>query len=241
MLHIWPEDPTAEQSKKLRFDLDYHEDIRLKNREVLHIRLIRPEDKQALQSGLAGLSPTSRYLRFFMGKSQFSESELRYLTEIDYDQHFALCGFVSIEGENTGVGVARYFRLQAEPEVAEAAVAVIDAYQQLGIGRALVERLSQAALERGVQWFQCEFLAQNTVIQKLIAELSPLALIHQEDEVCLARVPLHSIHPTAKSDLQVLMTYAADQALDLSHRLFSQLEHGRQVLKEKLVSKSPLE
>ena len=42
-----------------------------------------------------------------------------------------------------GVGVARYVRLESQPDVAEAAVAVLDEWQHRGVGSALLWRVTE--------------------------------------------------------------------------------------------------
>jgi hypothetical protein len=87
------------------------------------LRLVRPEDKELLREGFAQLSPTSRYLRFFAAKQDLTEAELVQLTELNGIDRLAL-GAVRErpDGEREGLGVARFARDPAAPDVADAAV-----------------------------------------------------------------------------------------------------------------------
>src|SRR5215510_13319274 len=105
------------------------------------------------------MSPQSRYLRFFTPKACLTEDELRYLTEIDQERHFAL-GASTVD-ERDGLGVARFIRLDGEPGVAEAAIAVVDEMHGQGLGSLLFMRLVAAARERGVERVRCEVLGSN--------------------------------------------------------------------------------
>ena len=67
--------------------------------------------------------------------AELSESQLRYLTEVDHDDHEALIAFDAATGD--GVGVARFVRLEDDPTSAEAAITVIDEWQGRGLGTAL--------------------------------------------------------------------------------------------------------
>jgi hypothetical protein len=61
--------------------------------------------------------------------------------------------------------------LPDDPIVAEAAVAVIDEFQNRGLGRLLLVRLVAAARERGVERFRATTLAENPAARALIADL----------------------------------------------------------------------
>jgi len=66
--------------------------------------------------------------------------------------------------------VARFVRLVDEPEVAEAAVTVVDSAQGKGLGRALLEVLAGAAKERDVRAFRGEVLRTNVAMRGLLEE-----------------------------------------------------------------------
>jgi RimJ/RimL family protein N-acetyltransferase len=67
------------------------------------------------------------------------------------------------------VAVAELVRYGAEPEVAEGAVVVADAYQGEGIGRAVVERLAAAAEGAAIRRVRATTSAHNTAVRRLIA------------------------------------------------------------------------
>ena len=148
-----------------RFDADYRETATLRDGSTVELRPVRPDDKPIFLDGFARLSPESRYLRFFTGKEHLSAEELRYLTEVDGEKHFAIG---AIRPDGVGAGVARFIRLDDEPEVAELAVTVVDEMQRKGLGRILLERLVEAARERGVTHFRAEVLASNTAMLALL-------------------------------------------------------------------------
>jgi RimJ/RimL family protein N-acetyltransferase len=159
--------------EKRRFTSDYLERVTLRDGSVVTVRLLRPEDRQLLRAGFERLSPTSRYRRFFTPKTELTDAELSYLTEIDGEDHFAI-GAVNDGSEMPEpLGVARFVRLRADPRVAEAAIAVIDPVQGKGLGKVLLHRLAQAALERSIERFRCTVLAENSAMQDLFRELDP--------------------------------------------------------------------
>jgi RimJ/RimL family protein N-acetyltransferase len=142
-----------------------HEQIvALRDGSRVLIRPIRAEDKDALADGLTRLSSESRYRRFLRPVTSLNERELKYLTEIDYTNHFAWVAVSVDEPAGVGLGVARYIRDPLDPEVAEAAVAVVDDHQGMGIGTMLLRMLVAAAQENGIRTFRSWVLGDNMEI-----------------------------------------------------------------------------
>jgi GNAT superfamily N-acetyltransferase len=126
---------------------------------ALLIRPIRPSDKELLKQGLERLSPESRYRRFFHQIDHLSDSDLRYLTEVDGENHVAYLVLLADTGE--GVGVARWVRLPDERDVAEGAVTVLDEFQNMGVGKTLLYVLAREAIERNVRAFRAWVVGEN--------------------------------------------------------------------------------
>ena len=134
----------------------------------VHFRPIRPDDKESLRRGIEAMSPESRYRRFFSPIDHLTDEQLTYLTEIDYQDHFAWIAFLpDIEG-SPGVGVARWIRDPEDPKSAEAAVSVVDQWQGKGLGSALLVLLTRSAIERGVKQFTLEVLGENEPMMALL-------------------------------------------------------------------------
>jgi GNAT superfamily N-acetyltransferase len=169
----------------------------LRDGTPIRLRLLAPEDKALLRAGFEKLSPQSRYARFLAPKTTLTDDELRYLCEIDQEDHFAL-GAVREDGDGhggpIGVGIARFIRL-ADGVTAEAAVAVADEYQGQGIGRLLFMRLCAAAAERGIERFQCEVLGSNTGMATLLAHIAPERTIEVGSGVMSIVLPLPNVTP----------------------------------------------
>ena len=150
--------------------LEQHEAALDDGRRVL-FRPILAGDKERLQTGLAKLSPESRYQRFFSTIDHFSERQLRYLTEIDYVNHFAWVALLPDEPGSPGIGVGRWVRLNSEPEAAEGAVTVTDEFHGQGIGKTLLWLTAHSAIERGIKRFRVWTLGDNLKVQNLLADL----------------------------------------------------------------------
>ena len=113
--------------------------VTLKDGTRMLVRPIVPEDKNLLVEGFAQLSPQTRFRRFLGYMDKLRAPLLRYLTEIDYIDHFAWIGLNA--DDHGGVGVARYVRMRDDPTAAEAAIVVVDAYQRRGAGTILLQLL----------------------------------------------------------------------------------------------------
>ena len=145
-------------------------DVRLSNGTDVVIRPIRPGDKALLADGVARLSPHTARMRFLAPKNRLTEAEQRYLTEIDYVDHYAL---VAVRADDPGrmAGVGRWIRDAARPDVAEIAILVADDLQGQGLGIALGEALGDAARARGIARFTGIMLAENIAAQRLFAHI----------------------------------------------------------------------
>ena len=141
------------------------------------VRPIVPEDKDLLVEGFTRLSPQSRFRRFLGYMDKLRPPLLRYLTEIDYVDHFAWVAFD--QEKNLGIGVARYVRMRDDPTAAEAAVVVVDDYQGRGVGTVLLQVLGASALSNHVTHFVGEALAENKPIRDLLEELG--ARVYEAD------------------------------------------------------------
>lgn len=135
------------------------------------IRPIAPDDKERLQAGLARFSERSRYYRFMTAIRRFSDRQLRYLTEVDQESHVAWIALDPTDPALPLLGVARSIRLPDEPEVAEAAVAVVDSHHGKGLGTILLGLLAAAASRNGIRWFRSHVLTENVAMLHLFRDL----------------------------------------------------------------------
>ena len=160
----------------------------LRNGAPVVVRPILPEDKDRLVAAFAELSETSRYRRFGTQVQRLTEDQLRYLTEIDYDDHMAWVALdPTLEGE-PGLGVARYVRLPDEPTVAEAAVTVIDSHQGIGLGSILLGVLGLSAVAHGIRMFRAYVLEENQQVRDLFLGMG--ATVRHEGSMARVDVPL---------------------------------------------------
>lgn len=134
--------------------------FQLKNGVMVQMRQIAPTDKALISAGFERLSKETIRHRFMGLRKGFSEDELRFLTEIDGVDHFAI-GVASLDGRE-GIAVGRYVRDKQHMDQAELALIIVDAYQRLGLGGKLLNDLAEHALKQGIQRFVGMVDSQNT-------------------------------------------------------------------------------
>jgi RimJ/RimL family protein N-acetyltransferase len=133
------------------------------------IREIRADDKLSLAAAHARLSERSQLRRFLGPKPKLTASDLRYLTEVDGVNHYAV---VALIGGHI-VGVARWVRRVDDESSAEAAVVVGDPLQGKGLGKILARNLADAARGRGIRRITASMLSDNPpamALMKVIGE-----------------------------------------------------------------------
>jgi GNAT superfamily N-acetyltransferase len=178
---------------------------------LVRIRPIAPKDKQRLQEGWENLSERSRYLRFLHAKPSLSKSDLVYLTEIDYRDHFAWAAEALDTDDPPGIGIARYIRDPTEPAVAEAAIAVVDSRQRQGLGRILLEALSDAARDNGIERFRAYVSLSNLQVLKALTAVGAIRG-HTEDGMVSLDLALPATEFNQSAMYSALRTAAIDQA-----------------------------
>jgi RimJ/RimL family protein N-acetyltransferase len=120
---------------------------------------------------MASLSPQSARLRFLAPKNHLTLAELRYLTEVDHVDHYALVAVLA-DDPTTMAGVGRWVRDGDHPDAAEVAIVVGDCYQRQGLGTALGTALADGARALGIASFTALILPENTAAQRLFANIS---------------------------------------------------------------------
>ena len=142
----------------------YATDALLRDGGSIHIRAIRPDDKQRLLELFERLSSRSVYFRFFQTKQRLTDAELRYFTELDFTRDVALVATLREGQEEHIIGVGRYFRIYQDGQPtthAEVAFTVADAHQGRGVGTLLLEHLAAIARRQGIDSFEAYVLGEN--------------------------------------------------------------------------------
>lgn len=140
-------------------------------------------------AGLGHLSERSVYQRFLSPKPRLTSSELAYLTEVDFRDHYALVAVLA-RAPSVIVGVGRWVRDRETPTDAEIAIVIADDLQGRGVGTTLGTALAEAAIARGVQRFTASMLPENVAAHRLFAKISSRMEITHEHGVDEMIAPL---------------------------------------------------
>ena len=131
-------------------------DVALADGSTVHVRPIRPDDRERLRAFHGRQSAESIYLRYFTPRPTLSEADLDHFTRVDYRDRMA---FVAVSGGDI-LAVARYDRWAGRDD-AEVAFMVDDEHHGLGIGTVLLEFLAEAARQVGFRRFSAQVLPSN--------------------------------------------------------------------------------
>ncbi|MFW9799710.1 MAG: GNAT family N-acetyltransferase [Candidatus Thorarchaeota archaeon] len=167
----------------------FRHETKLKDGTPVLIRLYQPSDISEVQLGLEKLSDMSLQLRFMTSLRNLPDDQLKKLKRIDHEHHIAICAFDTSQDPMIGVGIARYVRVEKEPHIAEAAITVIDEYQNRGLGTELLYQLGKIGLEKGIHFLRAHVLSNNTPIIT-IAKRAGAKITHYEGSVLQIDIPV---------------------------------------------------
>ena len=129
-------------------------DVALRDGSTVHVRPVRPDDREAIEGFLRALSPESRALRFFSAAADL-EWVAERMSAVDYEDRF---GLLATLGDRV---VAHAVYLRTAPDRAEVALAVADDLQGHGLGTLLVGQLAEVAHDHGIPSFEAQVLPEN--------------------------------------------------------------------------------
>jgi acetyltransferase len=148
---------------------NYVHEVELRNGSRLTLRPIRPEDERAMVRFHENLSERSVHFRYFHHialSERVSHQRLARVCFVDYNVNMALVAETA-SGEIEGVG-----RLsRTGPGESEFALIVADAWQDLGLGAALLGRLIDIGRQEGLRRIYGSVLADNRPMLDVCARL----------------------------------------------------------------------
>ena len=137
----------------------------LRDDRPITIRALRPDDRAGMLAAIGRTSMQSLQRRFFAPKKGFSEREMAFFLDIDFESHVAIVAEIAEDGRPVICGGGRF--IVVKPGQAEIAFVVVDAYQGQGIGTILMRHLAVLARDAGLQELIAEVLPENTAMLKL--------------------------------------------------------------------------
>lgn len=140
----------------------------------IHTRQMQPEDAPYLVEIFENMSADSRYRRFHQPVENISTErkwqEAERIAHIDPQKSGGIIAFANLPGKgNVAIAAARFVRVS--DEVAEAAVSVIDAMQQQGVGTQLMNMLIEVAQVVGIWQLVASVQNDNQGIMKILQRL----------------------------------------------------------------------
>lgn len=165
----------------------YRETLALHDGRRVLLRPVHHSDAAALALFFAALSPRARLLRFHGAVNRLPDLVLQSMTTQVPARHIALVALgTTDDGVQQLLAEARY--AISDDGEAEFAVAVADAWQRQGLGRALVQRLAVHARASGLRRLHGSVLPGNEPMLQLMAGLG--AGLHNDGAVVEARLAL---------------------------------------------------
>jgi RimJ/RimL family protein N-acetyltransferase len=140
---------------------------RLRDGSTIEIRALRPDDRDDMLTAVGRTSTQSLRRRFFVPKRGFSENEVSFFMNIDFENHVAIVALLEEDDRPVIVGGGRY--IVVKPGQAEMAFVVVDEHQGKGIGTALLRHLIAVAHESGLHELTAEVLPENTAMLKVFS------------------------------------------------------------------------
>lgn len=153
------------------------------------VRPIHPDDAQALQAFMKGLSAESRYFRFVSSMAELPPAMLARFTLIDYDREMALCAVVeeeTVDADGTKhvreriIGVSRYIT-NPDQTSCEFSLVVDDAFAGQGLGSRLMLSIMDVAREKGLQEIIGLVLTNNEGMLRLMRSLGFTVRAYPDD------------------------------------------------------------
>ncbi|MGH8456857.1 MAG: GNAT family N-acetyltransferase [Stenotrophobium sp.] len=139
------------------------------------VRPLRVEDAPRLREGFKRLSALARRRRFLDGVRELTDEQIRSVVAGDPANQSAWGAANMEKPDEPGIGIARYIRLNGEPQAADVAITITDEYQGRGAGFVLQACLHLTAYRHGIRTFYYDVLSEN---DRIIKHLKLMGAVH---------------------------------------------------------------
>lgn len=165
---------------------------------------IRPAgsgDREGIQAFVRGLSPRSRYLRFFSGLRELPPQWLDRFARPASERELTLLALARHDGRDMPVAMAQY--ATGPDHRGEFAVVVTDEWQGKGIGKRLMRELACIARAEGLARLEGDVLAENGRMLRMAGALG-IAFERAPDNPAALRASLSLSDPRWQCDRPLL-------------------------------------
>jgi acyl-CoA hydrolase/GNAT superfamily N-acetyltransferase len=138
--------------------------------ELITIRPAKPVDERRIQEHFYTQDKDDIYSRFFQAKTRFVRDDVESMFQIDYVKNLTLLAVVGEFGFGKVVAVGEYL-LDPARNIAEIAFSVSKEWQGKGLGKIMMDKLSEAARENGISGLMAYTLPRNQGMIKLFKSL----------------------------------------------------------------------
>jgi RimJ/RimL family protein N-acetyltransferase len=135
--------------------------IRLQDGTSLLLRLMTPDDREAVVEAFRRLSPDSRYYRLWSSQQMLPDSLLNRFLNAEPGRHETWAALDPEMPQAPGSGGGSFWRSDAEPRHAEISLTVADERQRSGVGTVLLAVLWLRAVNAGIGEFFGHVLPDN--------------------------------------------------------------------------------
>ncbi|MBA4368588.1 MAG: acetyl-CoA hydrolase [Desulfobacterium sp.] len=146
------------------------------------IRPAKPVDERRIQEHFYSLDRDDIVARFFHKKTSFVHDEVRGISQIDYIKDLTILAVVGEIGFGRVIAIGECLLNQSN-NMAEIAFSVSKPYQGKGLGRMILNKLTDSARENGISGFFAYTSSQNRGMVNLFKTLPYKIKIILEDDM----------------------------------------------------------
>jgi acyl-CoA hydrolase/RimJ/RimL family protein N-acetyltransferase len=151
------------------YPLKYEEVIKIDGHEVT-IRPAKPVDERRIQEHFYNLDSDDIVQRFFHRKTSFIRDDVVLMYQIDYVREMTIVAVVGEFGFGKIIALGGY-ALDPASNIAEVAFSVSKEWQDKGLARTILKKLTEAARDNKIAGFTAYTSPQNRAMAKLFNSL----------------------------------------------------------------------
>lgn len=138
----------------------YSDVLRARSGEAVKVRFVEPRDAEPLRAYVRGLSPESRFRRFFGPIRELPGDLLDHFIHVGDHDEFSVVATMTVDGLEVIVGEARY-AFHPDNESVEFGLSISDNWQRHGIGTSILRNMECRAASFGATRIYGDALRSN--------------------------------------------------------------------------------